>query len=186
MVVAGRRGVVIGALWAWIAPPIHGVVALTHEGERVHDYLGNEADHCRRVFDAGPVDGGGCGRLRAGVGMAGPPRRRWWSRCRSAWWAPQRPQPAGRAAGACALRRRRHRRSAADARAPGALLHRGAAVFFGPAAADRLHAAVAAATTALVYAFLVAAAVRDDLAAIRRGVAASPDRGHRVAGGGSR
>lgn len=46
-VVAGLAvtGVLIGALWALIAPPIHGVVALTHEGERVHDYLGNEADH---------------------------------------------------------------------------------------------------------------------------------------------
>ncbi|BCO36132.1 DUF2567 domain-containing protein [Mycobacterium heckeshornense] len=47
VVVAGlvAAGVVVAALWAWIAPPIHGVVALTHEGERVHDYLGNEADH---------------------------------------------------------------------------------------------------------------------------------------------
>lgn len=38
-------GVLVGALWAWIAPPIHGVVALTHEGERVHDYLGDDAEH---------------------------------------------------------------------------------------------------------------------------------------------
>ncbi|BBY08529.1 DUF2567 domain-containing protein [Mycobacterium noviomagense] len=38
-------GVVVGGLWAWIAPSIHGVVALTHEGDRVLDYLGNEADH---------------------------------------------------------------------------------------------------------------------------------------------
>ncbi|HZU46137.1 MAG TPA: DUF2567 domain-containing protein [Mycobacterium sp.] len=38
-------GVVIGGLWSWIAPSIHGVVALTHEGDRVLDYLGNEADH---------------------------------------------------------------------------------------------------------------------------------------------
>lgn len=38
-------GVVVGALWAWIAPPIHGVVALTRNGERVHTYLGPEADH---------------------------------------------------------------------------------------------------------------------------------------------
>ena len=35
----------VGALWAWLAPPIHGVVALTHSGERLHDYLGSEADH---------------------------------------------------------------------------------------------------------------------------------------------
>jgi hypothetical protein len=38
-------GVVVGALWAWLAPPAHGVVALTKDGERVRAYLGNEADH---------------------------------------------------------------------------------------------------------------------------------------------
>ena len=37
-------GAAIGALWAWIAPPIHGVVALTHEGDRVLDYLGDESE----------------------------------------------------------------------------------------------------------------------------------------------
>jgi Protein of unknown function (DUF2567) len=38
-------GVLSGGLWAWIAPPIHGVVALTHGGERLHDYLGDESEH---------------------------------------------------------------------------------------------------------------------------------------------
>ncbi len=38
-------GVVVGALWAWIAPPIHAVVALTRTGERVHDYLGEESQN---------------------------------------------------------------------------------------------------------------------------------------------
>lgn len=38
-------GVLVGALWAWLAPPIHGVVALTKSGERIKAYLGNEADH---------------------------------------------------------------------------------------------------------------------------------------------
>jgi hypothetical protein len=38
-------GVLVGGLWAWIAPPIHGVVALTHDGDRLHDYLGDESDH---------------------------------------------------------------------------------------------------------------------------------------------
>jgi hypothetical protein len=38
-------GALIGALWAWMAPPIRGVVALTRAGERVKAYLGNEADH---------------------------------------------------------------------------------------------------------------------------------------------
>lgn len=38
-------GALIGALWAWLAPSIHGVVALTKSGLRVHTYLGDEADH---------------------------------------------------------------------------------------------------------------------------------------------
>ncbi|AFM17291.1 Protein of unknown function (DUF2567) [Mycolicibacterium chubuense NBB4] len=38
-------GAVVGALWAWLAPPIHGVVALTRSGDRVKAYLGNESDH---------------------------------------------------------------------------------------------------------------------------------------------
>lgn len=38
-------GAPIGALWAWIAPAVHGVVALTHDGDRVHDYLGPESEH---------------------------------------------------------------------------------------------------------------------------------------------
>jgi Protein of unknown function (DUF2567) len=38
-------GAAVGGLWAWIAPPIHGVVALTHEGDRLHDYLGDESEH---------------------------------------------------------------------------------------------------------------------------------------------
>ena len=42
-------GVLIGGLWAWIAPPIQVVVAITRAGERVHDYLGTESEH---FFDA--------------------------------------------------------------------------------------------------------------------------------------
>ena len=38
-------GAAVGALWAWIAPPIHGVIALTKSGERVHAALGNESDN---------------------------------------------------------------------------------------------------------------------------------------------
>ncbi|MEO3760566.1 DUF2567 domain-containing protein [Mycobacterium sp. B14F4] len=38
-------GVVVGAIWAWLAPPIHGVVALTRGGDRIRAYLGNEGDH---------------------------------------------------------------------------------------------------------------------------------------------
>jgi hypothetical protein len=38
-------GAAVGAKWAWLAPPIHGVVVRTKSGERVTAYLGNEGDH---------------------------------------------------------------------------------------------------------------------------------------------
>jgi hypothetical protein len=46
-VVAGLTvaGAVAGLLWAFLAPPIHGLVALTRSGERIKAYLGNESDH---------------------------------------------------------------------------------------------------------------------------------------------
>ncbi|HEX7322286.1 MAG TPA: DUF2567 domain-containing protein [Mycobacterium sp.] len=46
-VVAGTAaaGAALGVLWARIAPPVHAVVALTREGERVQAYLGDEGDH---------------------------------------------------------------------------------------------------------------------------------------------
>jgi hypothetical protein len=37
-------GAVAGALWAWLAPSIHGVVVLAKGGDRVHAYLGDESD----------------------------------------------------------------------------------------------------------------------------------------------
>ncbi|MCV7226778.1 DUF2567 domain-containing protein [Mycolicibacterium komossense] len=47
VVIAGLAvaGAAVGAVWAWIAPPVHGVIALAKSGNRVHAYLGNEADH---------------------------------------------------------------------------------------------------------------------------------------------
>ncbi|OBK71626.1 DUF2567 domain-containing protein [Mycobacterium sp. 1274761.0] len=38
-------GALTGAIWAWLAPPIHGVIALTKSGDRVHAALGSEADN---------------------------------------------------------------------------------------------------------------------------------------------
>lgn len=38
-------GALVGALWAWIAPSIHSVIALAKSGDRVHAYLGNESDN---------------------------------------------------------------------------------------------------------------------------------------------
>ena len=46
-VVAGLAvvGAVVGGVWVLVAPPVHGVVALNKSGQRLHVYLGNEADH---------------------------------------------------------------------------------------------------------------------------------------------
>ncbi|MBB2990569.1 hypothetical protein FHR72_002037 [Mycolicibacterium iranicum] len=38
-------GAVVGALWAWLAPPIRGVIALTRDGDRVKAALGTESDN---------------------------------------------------------------------------------------------------------------------------------------------
>lgn len=38
-------GVLVGGWWAWIAPPIHAVVALARSGERIHDYVGSESEN---------------------------------------------------------------------------------------------------------------------------------------------
>jgi hypothetical protein len=45
VVAMALTGALIGALWAWLAPPVHGVVALTKDGERVRAHLGTEADN---------------------------------------------------------------------------------------------------------------------------------------------
>lgn len=37
-------GALVGALWAWLAPPVGIVVGLTRGGERVRGYLGSESD----------------------------------------------------------------------------------------------------------------------------------------------
>jgi Protein of unknown function (DUF2567) len=38
-------GAPLGALWAFLAPPLHGAVILTRDGDRVHAYLGSEVDY---------------------------------------------------------------------------------------------------------------------------------------------
>lgn len=45
-VIAGLAlaGAVVGVLWAWLAPPIHIVIALTRAGDRVRGYVGDESD----------------------------------------------------------------------------------------------------------------------------------------------
>ncbi|MGV0836996.1 DUF2567 domain-containing protein [Mycolicibacterium thermoresistibile] len=38
-------GLLVGALWAWLAPPAHGIIALSRTGNRIRAYLGTEADN---------------------------------------------------------------------------------------------------------------------------------------------
>lgn len=47
VIVAGLTacGAALGAVWAQIAPPIHTLVALRRDGERVDGFLGREADN---------------------------------------------------------------------------------------------------------------------------------------------
>ena len=45
VVVLALLGVVVGALWAWLAPPSQIVIALTKSGDRVRGYVGDESDH---------------------------------------------------------------------------------------------------------------------------------------------
>ena len=134
-------GALVGALWAWLAPPIHGVVALTKSGERVKAYLGNEADH---FFIAAFLIVGMLGVLAVVAAVL------LWQ-----WRAHRGPvmvaalaigsaaaagaaAGVGAVAGALALRRDRHRRRAGVARASGALRRRGArGVLRALAAADR-------------------------------------------------
>lgn len=57
VIVAGLMvaGGLLGALWSWLAPSIHGVVALARSGQRVHAYLGDEADN---LFVSASILGG--------------------------------------------------------------------------------------------------------------------------------
>ena len=41
----GICGALLGALWSWMAPPIHTVTALTRSGDRVDAFLGTESDN---------------------------------------------------------------------------------------------------------------------------------------------
>lgn len=46
-VIAGlaAAGAVVGAVWAWLAPPVKGVIALTRSGDRIKASIGAEADN---------------------------------------------------------------------------------------------------------------------------------------------
>lgn len=38
-------GLLVGVLWAWLAPSVQTVIALARNGDRVRGYVGDEADH---------------------------------------------------------------------------------------------------------------------------------------------
>ena len=164
-------GVLVGALWAWLAPPVKGVVALTHSGERLHDYLGSESDH---FFVAAFLM---LGLLNVVAAVAAV----------LAWqWRPHRGPgmvaalctgmviAAAAAIGVGVLLAHLRYGTVDFAEVPLSHDHpvyyftQAAPVFFGP---SRLQIActllLPAATAALVYAVPVAATARDDLGAIR-------------------
>lgn len=46
IIVLALVGVLVGALWSFVAPAVNGVVVLSRDGsERAHLYLGNDGDH---------------------------------------------------------------------------------------------------------------------------------------------
>ncbi len=140
-------GALAGALWAWLAPPVKGVVVLTHSGERLHDYLGSESDH---FFVAAFLMLGLLNVVAAVAAVLA------WQ-----WRAHRGPEmvvalctgmviAAAAAVGVGVLLAHlrygtvRSRDSATESRPSAALLHAGGAGFLRPiAAAGRLHAAAA-------------------------------------------
>ena len=158
-------GVAAGALWAWLAPPVHSVVAVTKSGKRVQQYLGNEADH---YFDAAVMMAG----LLVGLGVVAAVL---------VWQWRQRRGPAmaigltagGLAAAAAAARigaglvRIRYGHFDIDVVPGDHKLHyitEAPAVFFGHAPLQVLTMLLLpAATAALTYAMMAAASAHDDL-----------------------
>jgi hypothetical protein len=180
-------GALVGAVWAWIAAPIHAVVAKTRAGERVHEYLGVESEH---FFDAPCLMLG----LLTVLAVVAPVLAWQWRRRRGPgmvvglWVGMLALATAASAAGAVLVRLRYGELNFDAIPLPGspavAYVIEAPPVFFsqGP-----LQVAVTllwpAATAALVYAVLAAADARDDLGAVP--VADRPSDALPVAAGGS-
>lgn len=60
-------GVLLGALWAWIAPAAHAAVVLNRAGERITGYIGSESEH---VFLSAAIMVGLLSVLGAAAGVA--------------------------------------------------------------------------------------------------------------------
>ena len=162
-------GVAVGALWAWLAPPIHGVVALTRDGDRVHGFLGNEADH---FFVAAFLMVGMLGVLAVIAAVLVWQWRAHRGPVMVAALAIGSAAAAGATAGIGALLVHwrygddRRRGGAGITRASRALRHRGArGVLRALAAADRRFGVVAGRVASLVYALMAVSTARDDLGA---------------------
>ena len=158
-------GVAAGALWAWLAPPIHSAAAVTKSGKRVQQYLGNEADH---YFDAAVMMAG----LLVGLGVVAAVLVWQWRQLRgpgmviglTAGGLAAAAAAAGTGAG---LVRIRYGHFDVDAVPGDHKLHyitEAPAVFFGHAPLQVLTMLLLpAATAALTYAMMAAASAHDDL-----------------------
>jgi hypothetical protein len=160
-------GALVGALWAWLAPPIHGVVALTKKGERVKAFLGNEADH---FFVAAFLIVGMVGAVAVVAAMLLWQWRAHRGPAMVAAVAIGSAAAAGAAAGVGAVLARMRYGVIDIAGAPVSPEHRvhyvieAPAVFFGHSALQiAASILLPAATAALVYALMAVSTQRDDL-----------------------
>ena len=158
-------GAVAGAVWAWLAPSVHGVVVVTKSGNRVHEYLGNEADH---YFDSAMMMTG----LMVGLGVVGAVLTWQWRRRRGPAMALGLATGGIAAAAAAAgvgagLARLRYGHTDIQAVPADHKIHyitEAPAVFFGHGTLQVLTLLLLpAAAAALAYAMMAAASAHDDL-----------------------
>jgi hypothetical protein len=160
-------GVLIGAVWVAVAPPVHGAIALTKSGQRLHAYLGDEADH---FFVAGFMMAG----LLAGAGVIAAVALWQWRAHRGPWEVIVLSlgglAAAGAATGVGAAVARAYYGGVDVAGAPVTPQHRvhyvteAPTVFFGHSSLQVLATLLMpAAAAALTYAALAAGSARDDL-----------------------
>jgi hypothetical protein len=167
VVMAGMAiaGVAAGAVWAWLAPAVHGVVVVTKSGKRVHEYLGSEADH---YFDSAVMMGG----LLVGLGVLSAVLTWQWRQRRgpamviglTAGGVAAAAAAAGTGAGLVRLRYGHTNIESVPADHKIHYLTDGPAVFIGHTPMQVLiMLLLPAAVAALIYAMMAAASAHDDL-----------------------
>jgi Protein of unknown function (DUF2567) len=158
-------GVAAGAAWAWLAPAVHGVVVVTKSGKRVHEYLGNEADH---FFDSAVMMSG----LLVGLGVVSAVLMWQWRQRRgpavviglTAGGVAAAAAAAGTGAGLVRLRYGHTDIQSIPGDHKIHYLTEAPAVFFGHTPVQVLTILLLpAASAALTYAMMAAASARDDL-----------------------